>query len=203
MTAVSLVRAIMQIIFFATTTIAVIFANFLLRRADTTVAGVMLPARQIHAVLGPVLVLLNALLFVYVCALYKIHTSNVEVAELQSLQKYKVFGAAFNPFYASGGIFANAVGYAFLIILWWFGAYSFVYSIGLNKPPDTPFLFGWQTLISILYFALGIASMIAIQACWQKFGFASYQLKLWVSFVGIAIGALLPPILLRQGLPFK
>jgi hypothetical protein len=120
---------------------------------------------------------------------------------LQGLQKYKIFGAILNPFYASGGVLANAVGYAFLIILWWFGMYSFIYSIDLNKAAGSAFLFGWQTLISILYLALGLSSMIAIQACWRKFGFASYELKLWVSFLGIAVGAIMPPILLRHGLP--
>jgi hypothetical protein len=81
--------------------------------------------------------------------------------------------------------------------------YSFLYSIGLNKPADTPFLFGWQTLITVLYLALGLGSMIAIQACWNKFGFASYQLKHWLAFLGIAIGAFVPPILLRHGASFR
>jgi hypothetical protein len=115
MTAVSIGRSIMQALYFATGIIGFIFVNFLLRRADSTVLGVQLPTQKIHAVLGPALVLLNAYLFVLLCELYKIRTSSTEITELQRLQKYKILGPIFNPFYASGGVFANAVGYAFLI----------------------------------------------------------------------------------------
>jgi hypothetical protein len=125
-----------------------------------------------------------------------------EVAQLQRLQKYKIFGSIFNPFYTAGNPVANAIGYAFLIILWWLGMWSFVYSIGLNQKADGPWFFGWQTLISILFLVLGLASMIAIQACWSKIGFDPYRIKYIIAFPGIAIGAFLPPLLLRHGLPF-
>jgi hypothetical protein len=61
-------------------------------------------------------------------------------------------------------------------------------------------VFGWQTLISVVYLALGPASMVVIQLRWQKFGM-SYTWKWLIGFVGIPIGAFLPPLILRLGLP--
>jgi hypothetical protein len=202
MSALGVGKAIAAMISYATILIIVIFANFLLRRTDATVLGVMLPARLAHFILGPVLVLLNAVILVYLCALYKMTLGNSEITQLQHLQKYKFFGSMFNPFYVAGNPAANAIGYAFLITLWWLGMWSFIYSIGLNPEADGPWLFGWQSLISVLFLALGLASMIAIQACWSKIGFDLYRIKYFSGFLGIAIGAFVPPVLLRHGLPF-
>jgi hypothetical protein len=44
--------------------------------------------------------------------------------------------------------------------------------------------------------------MIAIQACWSKIGFDPYRIKYFIGFLGIAIGAFVPPVLLKHGLPF-
>jgi hypothetical protein len=196
-------RVIIGLLNFATFTIFLLFGNFLLQKSTAKVMGIPLPLRQIHFLLGPVLLLANGALFIFLCALSRSDVSHAEITELQRMQSYRFFGAIFNPFYVSGGRFANAIGYAFLIVLWWLGMYSFYYSIGLNASADGPWLFGWQALVSVLYFALGLASMFAIQSCWNKFGPAPYNIKLYVSFLGIAIGAIVPPILLRHGLPFS
>jgi hypothetical protein len=86
-------------------------------------------------------------------------------------------------------------------VLWWLGFHSFLYSIEFGGEQPAPFLFGWQILISVVYLALGLASMIVIQLCWQKFGMGSYTWKWLIGFVGIPIGAFLPPIAIRLGLP--
>jgi hypothetical protein len=180
--------------------IVAIFINFLVRRSDASVIGITLPSRLVHLALGPTLVLLNGVLLVYLCALYQTAASMNEVGSLQRSQKYLHLGFLVNPFYISKNSVITAVGYAFLIFLWWLGMHTFLYSIGLNST-NSPFLFGWQILISVLYLSVGLASMFAIQACWQKFGIASYQLKIWAAFVSIPVGAFLPPLLLRLGLP--
>ena len=205
MDAVDIDRAIMGALFSAACTIVAVFVNLASGKAETSVLGVGLPARQVHFVLGSFLVLLNAYVFVCLCALYRVHVGSNQLAHLQDLSQYKILGPLFNPFYTSDKIFAKAVaalGYAFLIILWWLGFYSFSYSVGPNESADSPFLFGWRMLISILYLVLGLLSMLAIQQCWRKFDFASYQLKWLVGFLGILIGASVPPLILGHRLSF-
>lgn len=205
MTATVIGKGINNIVAFAMVMIIAIFTNFLLRRTDASIIGVTLPSGLIHLVLGPALVFLNSTLLVYLCALYRTTASINEVAGLQRSQKYLYFGFLINPFYISKSTIATAVGYAFLIVLWRLGMHSFLYSLGLNAA-DSPLLFGWQVLISVLYLAVGLASMFAIQTCWQKFGMEPYQLKMWAAFIGIIVGAFLPPFLLWLGvphLPFK
>lgn len=204
MDAVDIGKSITSLVSSATITIVLVFGNFLLRSKSkyATVEGITLSARNIHFILGPVLVLLNAALFVYLCALYKSNASHDQIDTLQHLPGHWILNPIFNPFYVSHNRIVNAIGYAFLIVLWWLGMYSFYYSIQLNPSVDGPWLFGWQTLISVLYLALGLGSMLAIQACWSKFGFAPYTTKLYASFLGIAVGCSVPPLLLHHGLPF-
>jgi hypothetical protein len=87
----------------------------------------------------------------------------------------------------------------FLIVLWWIGMHSFIYSITLN--PDSPLLFAWQVVVSLIYLVLGLASMLVIQLCWSKWGFDPYRTKQLVGFVGIAVGAFGLPVLLHLGAP--
>lgn len=193
-------KAINDIVASATIMILLIFMNFLLRRSQASIFGVTLPSRYIHLGLGPILVLLNSVLLIYLCALYRSDASDGEIISVQQSQKYMFLGFLFNPFYVSKNNILTGMGYAFLIFLWWIGMHSFWYSIGLNSN-ESPFLFGWQVLVNVLYLAVGLASMFAMQACWQKFGITQYQVKIWAAFVGIAAGALLPPIILGLGLP--
>lgn len=199
MTTDSIGKAISALVTSSTILVVVLFGNFMLRRTDGTVWGVSLPSRSVHFILGPVLVTLNSVLLVYLCALYKMESTPKEITDLRSMQKYHFFGFLANPFYVSKNQAITAVGYAFLIVLWWLGMYTFLYSLGLNV--DSPWLFGWQVLISVIYLALGLASMLAIQACWSKFDITVYRWKMWAAFVGIPIGAFLPPLLLRLGIP--
>jgi len=206
MSALAITKAISGIAAFATTMIILVFGNFLLRKADATVLGVAVPSRFVHAVIGPVLVLLNGVLLLYLCALYRTNVAAAEVAQIQHAQQYKLLGALFNPFYISRNAAINAIGYAFLIVLWWLGMHAFLYSIGLNKDSTGPWFFGWQTLITVMYLALGLSSMWAIQACWYKFGIHDYDSKLIAAFLGIPIGAFVPPLVLKLGsplLPFR
>ena len=116
---------------------------------------------------------------------------NVALAQVQTLQVKWVFGPLCNPFYVGSNSLLTGCGYAFLIVLWW----DRDAHIPLFHWPElgSRWLFGWQTLISVMYFALGLASMLAIQACWNKLGMEAYRAK-WISgFIGIPIGAFLPP----------
>ena len=199
MTHISLIKGIGNLLFTASTTIVLIFISFLLRKSEAEVLGLPIQSRTVHAVLGSFLILVNACLVVYLIALYASDLGKDQIREIQSYQVKYVLGPLLNPFYLSKSTFINSIGYAFLIILWWLAMHSLTYSINLNQ--RTPLLFGWQALISVLFFVLGLMSMLAIQGCWAKWGLEAYRWKLNLAFVGIGIGGFLPPILLKLGLP--
>jgi hypothetical protein len=199
MTALDLVKSISGLLSTSTVLILLVFGNFLLQRGDVAVFGVQLPVRIIHTLLGPSLVLINSALLVFPCALYRTGLDASAVTAIQSYQPKWILGPLLNPFYLGPSAIWNSVGYAFLIILWWLGMHSFVYSIGLNA--DSKWLFGWMALISVLFLALGLGSMLAIQGTWEKIDMSQYRLKWVCGFVGIPVGAFLPPLLLRLGAP--
>lgn len=79
--------------------------------------------------------------------------------------------------------------------------HSFYYSVKLNRPG--PLLEGWNTVTSGLYLICGLATMLAIQSCFLKFGYNAYRLKHFCSFTGIVVGAfLLPAILSKSNVVF-
>ena len=194
-----LVKSISGLLFTGTVIILLVFINFLLQRGDASIWGVHLPVRAVHAVLGPVLILINSALLVFLCALFRTKFDLSSVEQIQNYQPKWILGLLINPFYKGNSAFANGVGYAFLIILWWLAMHSFTYSIHLNS--DSRWLFAWSSLISVIFLALGLASMLAIQGTWSKIGMDNYRIKWIFGFIGIPIGAFLPPFLLRLGVP--
>jgi hypothetical protein len=200
MSPVEIVKGIGALLWFGAGIIFALFVNFLLRRQISDgILGLPISSSWIHAVLGPVLLVVNGMLLVYLCALYDTRVEKTTIAQIQSTQIKWIFGPLCNPFFLGKYRLLNSCGYAFLIILWWLGMHTFLYSTGLN--PQSKWVFGWQTLISVMFLALGLASMLAIQGCWRNFGMADYRLKWIFGSIGIPIGAFLPPILLRLGLP--
>ena len=199
MNQIELAKGIGALLFTGTVIILLVFVNFLLRKSNATVFGVPIPASTIHAVLGPLLVIVKGALVVFLCALLKTELDSAGIKAIQTTQIKMLFGPLFNPFYVSASNWINGCGYAFLIILWWIGMHSFVYSIHLN--PESKWLFGWQMLISAMFLALGLTAMFAIQSIWAKMGLGSYRVKWLCGFIGIPIGAFLPPFLLRLGVP--
>lgn len=193
------IQAISGLLFFGMSTIILIFINFVLRRGHSAIFGIPIPASKVHIVLGPLLVLINAALFVYLCAFVSTTLTPHQILRVQSYQPKFLLGPILNPYFLGKTVFLNNIGMAFLIVLWWLGMHSFIYSLELEQ--FSPLRFGWQSLISVLYLSLGLASIIAIQMCWIKWGFGSYKDKWLFSFFGIAIGAFGPPYLLKLGIP--
>jgi hypothetical protein len=97
-TAVDITKGITGIITTAMTVIAVLFVNFLARRGNSAVFGVVIPTRLVHFLLGPVLVVLNGALLLFLCALYQT-ADNTDVAGVQQQNKYVILGFLANPFY--------------------------------------------------------------------------------------------------------
>lgn len=199
MSAVDIVKGIGGLLFFGAGIIIVVFTNFVLRRSNAPLAGIPIPASTVHAILGPLLVLINAALLVLLCALFRTDIDDQARLDIQKCEVKWVLGPLLNPFYLSESPTASAVGYAFLIVLWWLGMHAFAYSVAEN--PGSRWLYGWQILVSVLYLALGLAAMAFIQSGWNKLGMDDYRLKWRCGFIGIPIGVFIPPILLRLGLP--
>lgn len=201
MTPEQLVKSISNLLFVAMVTVGLAFWNFLWRREHPgiEVFDVSLPAETVHLVLGIFLIIFNAVIFVFLWALYDADLSEEQVRAIKSMNVKFVLGPLLNPFYVSGHAFVNAVGYAFLIVLWWLGMHSFTYSLRFTT--GRGLVFGWQLLVSCMYLILGLGSMVAIQQCWLKMGVDAYKLKWRWCFVGIPVGAFLPPLLLRLGIP--
>lgn len=191
-------------------TIALMFINFLSRRGDLPnkiqwlfrkladvprFFGAATSDAMLHYILGTFVCIITAFVVVHLAALYASRVDSEALKEIQSQQVWLFLGSIFNPFYVDKNGFVNSIGYAFLIVLWWFGMYSVTFAYRLGN--RTPFSFGWHALLSVIYFAIGLAAMIGIQSCWNKFGIETYRSKLLFSFIGIAVGALLPPFLLK------
>lgn len=171
MTALEIVKGIGGLLWFGAGIIVALFGNFLLRKHfSDSILDIPIPSNWVHAVLGPILLIVNSTLLVFLCALYLTPVDDATLAQIQSTQIKWVFGPLCNPFYLGQYRLFNGCGYAFLIILWWLGMHTFLYSIRLNT-------------------------------CWKKFGFPAYRLKWMFGFIGIPIGAFLPPLLLKLGLP--
>jgi hypothetical protein len=198
MTALDLVKGISALVWVGSSLTVLLFVNFLLRRG-TALYGIPIAPEWVHAFLGPILLVVNGALLVLLCALHQTPVSDEELQQIRAHQVKFLLGPLCNPFYAGRSRWLNGVGYAFLILLWWLAMHSFLYSINLNT--SSRWLFGWQTLISALFLALGYASMIAVQGCWEKFGVSVYAEKWKFGMIGIPIGAFLPPLLLGLGLP--
>jgi len=66
---------------------------------------------------------------------------------------------------------------------------------------QTRFTKAWSYLVGALYLVIGLMSMLAIQGCWTKLGIEQYRLKQIGGFVGIPVGAFLPPLLFRLDFP--
>jgi hypothetical protein len=203
MTHSDLIRGIGNLLFMGLTLILFVFINFLFRRSNAELMGIPVAANLVHTVLGPLLVIINSILLVFLCALLKTELDPSQLADVQNHQVKWVLGPLLNPFFVSKYSLLNNIGYAFLIILWWLGMHSFIYFIQLNPDgsPYSKWIFGWQSLINVLYLAVGLASMIAIQTGWQQYGLEIYQAKRYWGFLGILIGAFLPPLLLKLGIP--
>lgn len=178
-----------------------LFVNFYLRRSEIDLLGVRLPAQIVHLVLGPILITINMLVLVFLLGVLNSDITKSELTDLQATEFIKFTGPLFNPFYLSGKPWVDAVGYAFLIVLWWIGMHTFYQSVKLNDP--SPLLASWNTVASGLYLVCGLASMLVIQGCFRQFGYEDYRLKHYFAFVGIAFGAFVPQALLtRSGVGF-
>jgi hypothetical protein len=179
----------------------VVFVNLILRKRDIQISGfgISMPTEQVYIIFGPMILLINSTLFIFLCALYKHDLNQEEMAIVTSYQPIPLTGPLFNPFFISANIYINSMGYAFLIVLWWIAMHSFWYSIDLNT--GTPFVFAYRWFITCLFLALGLMSMLAIQQCWYKFGFDDFKIKWVCGFIGIPIGGFLLPFLLKLGAP--
>ena len=197
-------QTITSLLFFAITSTFMIFVNFVLRK-EQAIIGIPVSPRKVHLILGPLIVLINSGLFVCLCALASSKLTPEQIFEIQSYQPKipgglgRLLRPLINPYYLGFNNFLNNISMAFLIVLWWLGMHSFVYSLELEK--YSPVRFGWQSLITLLYLSLGLASMIAIQICWVQWGFDAYKSKWAFSFLGIAIGAFGLPAFLNLGFP--
>ena len=137
MTSVDIVKAIGGLLWTGMGIVFVLFVNFLIRRSNPDgVFGIPLPGQWVHAAFGPILVAVNGALLVFFCALLQTPVDNVALAQVQTLQVKWVFGPLCNPFYVGSNSLLTGCGYAFLIVLWWIGMHTFLYSIGLNSDPD-------------------------------------------------------------------
>jgi hypothetical protein len=179
-----------------------VFASFLslaFKKTDINLIGVTISAESAHLILGPLLVIVNTAVFMMTAILSRLTISPDDLKQLQSKHILEYLGPILNPFFVSDNQIINSLGYMFLIVLWWIGQYTFLYSVELNL--DSPFLYAWKLLISALYLAIGLISMLMIQQCWINFGMAAYKTKYYVGFLGIIIGAGLPPVLTGRGFP--
>jgi hypothetical protein len=176
-----------------------LFVNLVFGKSSGSVLGTSIPFEYVRIALGPVIVITNAALFLFLGALSRLHLTAAEISYAQSYQVWWILGPLFNPFYVSNYPVINAVGYAFLIILWWIGVYTFLYSVDINA--DSPFYDSWKLMVSAIYLCLGLMSMVAIQRCWMRFGFGAYTLKWKFALVGIVAGMTLPPLLSGRGIP--
>lgn len=195
----SLIKSIAGVTWVAVAGILLIFANLVIGKRDGSLFGFNLPTQKIHLVLGPVLIILTAALVIMLFALTRFQLSEEQLTLAKEHQVLFILGPLANPFYRSDSAFVSNMGYAFLIVMWWLGMHSFTYSIGQESP--TPLLYGWQVLFGIVFLALGLAAMLGIQVCWHTLGMEEYRGKLQWSFLGIVIGAFLPPYLFNLGLP--
>jgi hypothetical protein len=158
-----LAKTTVSIVSTALCTIMGMFINFLVRKGDGTVLGLTLPTESIHFILGPFLLILNSALVIFLFALYAIDITEEQLRAIKAQEAWFFFGPICNPFYIGRLSAMNNIGYAFIIVLWWLGMHSFLYSIEQNA--SQPLLYGWQILFSVLFLALGLVAMWGIQLC--------------------------------------
>ena len=179
------------------TLLVLLFVNVLLGKNTASIFGFAVPTSSVHFVLGPTLLLLNAAILYYLLVLFfmQIDPSSTEAIAIREMNPMWVLGPLVNPLYISGYKFINGIGYGFLIVLWWLGMHSFWMSINMNTL--SPSILAWNYLIGGMFLVLGLASMLVIQSLFSKFGMELYRLKWMCSFIGILVGAGVPPLILQ------
>jgi hypothetical protein len=171
-----------------------LFINFVRNQDVATIFGFNLPSQTLHLALGPILLLINCAILYFMMVLFLMPINAEQVIQMQNLNPMWLLGPIVNPLYVSNFSVVNSFGYAVLIILWWLAMHTFWFSIRLNS--SSPFIAAWDLLFGGLFLLLGLSSMIVVQSLFYKLGLDYYQLKIRFSFVGIAIGAFLPPFIL-------